>query len=56
MDGKKKVECTPEEFQKEYEELCNKYSMTHAAYPFYVQERTGTFSLVINMEIVPLPR
>lgn len=46
---------TPQSFQAEYEQLCLRYGFTHMAFPVFAQERDGSFSIVVNMQIVKLP-
>jgi hypothetical protein len=44
------------EFITEYEALCKKYGLNHAAQPMFVGRDDGTYSIVIQWTIVPLPK
>lgn len=43
-------------FLAEYEALCKKYGLNHAASPVFVGRDDGTYSIVVQWSVVPLPK
>jgi hypothetical protein len=43
-------------FLAEYEALCHKFGVDHAASPAFIMRDDGTYSIVIQWLITPLPK
>lgn len=43
-------------FLAEYEALCKRYGLNHAASPVLVGRDDGTYSIVVQWSVVPLPK
>ena len=46
----------PDKFVKEYEALCEKFQLRFNAIPAFVNRDDGTFSVVIRLNVVDLPK
>lgn len=49
-----KIEETSKQFLEEYKQLVEKYSLQLAAAPQFRQRDDGTFSVVIDMRLIPV--